>query len=570
MDNFMDKLAERYNASEMIKANSQAENARMEGLQEQVEAYEAVLQEMRKLNYKNTELTEKMYSLVDESLEKVRTLQLEACEGGANPELISREMSDAVTGALNEALNNMDSTVAKTISESLASALAEPTEGIKQTSIATVEVSEKLDAVEASVASLTESSEVIYTSVEEVLAKSKEIEEKLDDFTNMDFSGSVDVPEEFYTKLDTISRSFTDLKNEIENRLDSVTEEKEQSEILYESPETVGTSEVKADIDPEQLRELVDSCLESPKASLSTIIDNINAIYASVLAVSETVEKQSEKLESLNNEEKSETLYEEPVYTEEAAEKNDTYVNVDFSELENKLQEILNDTGRISEQVSGMLNSSGSETDLSGVLEKEGIIESYVKGLWDSIEAIKASLGENAGRGGESEELRAAVVEIVTSVDDLQTSVRNLRAAQDETRNTLKTSLDSAIYGLKQDNREIVEFLQRMNSNILAPRVDPEKEKKEEEAKQKEEDAKKLFEDRMKANEDFMHKESVKVYRNVQAVLNEKTDRQTDGIEIRLKELEAKVSTVKVLGIVAVILGGADIVLQVLKILGIF
>ena len=43
----MDKLAQRYNAQEMIKANSQAEAAQMQNLQEQVEAYETVLQEMR-------------------------------------------------------------------------------------------------------------------------------------------------------------------------------------------------------------------------------------------------------------------------------------------------------------------------------------------------------------------------------------------------------------------------------------------------------------------------------------------------------------------------------------------
>ena len=60
MDNFMDTLADRYNAQEMIRANSQADTMQMEGLEEQVEAYEAVLQEMRKLNYKNAELTEKM------------------------------------------------------------------------------------------------------------------------------------------------------------------------------------------------------------------------------------------------------------------------------------------------------------------------------------------------------------------------------------------------------------------------------------------------------------------------------------------------------------------------------
>ena len=154
MDNFMDKLALRYNAGEMIKANSQAEAAQMEGLQEQVEAYEAVLQEMRKLNYKNTELTEKMYSLVDESIEKVRTLQIEASENGANAEMISREMSDAVTGALNEALNNMDSTVAKTISESLATALAQPTEEIKQSAIATENVKAVLESVSSKFDSL--------------------------------------------------------------------------------------------------------------------------------------------------------------------------------------------------------------------------------------------------------------------------------------------------------------------------------------------------------------------------------------------------------------------------------
>ena len=84
MDNFMDKLAEKYNAQDMIRANSQAETAQMQSLQDQVEAYEAVLQEMRKLNYKNTELTEKMYALVDASIEKVRTLEIEAKEGGVD------------------------------------------------------------------------------------------------------------------------------------------------------------------------------------------------------------------------------------------------------------------------------------------------------------------------------------------------------------------------------------------------------------------------------------------------------------------------------------------------------
>lgn len=47
MDIFMDKLAQRVNAQEMIKANSEADTARMEELQTQVDRYEAGLQDMQ-------------------------------------------------------------------------------------------------------------------------------------------------------------------------------------------------------------------------------------------------------------------------------------------------------------------------------------------------------------------------------------------------------------------------------------------------------------------------------------------------------------------------------------------
>lgn len=75
MDNFMDKLAQKFNAQEMIKANSQAETAEMKKLQLQVAEYEKILQEMRKLNYKNAELTEKIDGLVGENAGKLQGLQ---------------------------------------------------------------------------------------------------------------------------------------------------------------------------------------------------------------------------------------------------------------------------------------------------------------------------------------------------------------------------------------------------------------------------------------------------------------------------------------------------------------
>ena len=59
MDNFMDKLAQKLNAQEVIKANSQAEAAELRRLRVQMEAYNECLQEMRKLNQKSAELAEK-------------------------------------------------------------------------------------------------------------------------------------------------------------------------------------------------------------------------------------------------------------------------------------------------------------------------------------------------------------------------------------------------------------------------------------------------------------------------------------------------------------------------------
>lgn len=66
MDNFMDKLAQRFNAQEIIKANSQAEAQELNKLKEQMDAYDECLQEMRRLNLKNMEGLEEMHTLADQ------------------------------------------------------------------------------------------------------------------------------------------------------------------------------------------------------------------------------------------------------------------------------------------------------------------------------------------------------------------------------------------------------------------------------------------------------------------------------------------------------------------------
>ena len=75
MDNFMDKLAQTFNAQELIKANSQAEAEEMKKLQLQVAEYERILQEIRRLNYKNTELSEQLSTMICENTDKIQAMK---------------------------------------------------------------------------------------------------------------------------------------------------------------------------------------------------------------------------------------------------------------------------------------------------------------------------------------------------------------------------------------------------------------------------------------------------------------------------------------------------------------
>ena len=404
MDNFMDKLAQKYNAQEMIMANSQAEAAKMQSLQEQVEAYEAVLQEMRKLNYKNTELTEKMYSLVDESIEKVRSLQLEAVQGNASTELVAKEMSDAVTSAFNEAIGNLDAVLKMDLSA---------------------------EALSASAAAVQNSATLVQSSADE---------------------------------FKVVAGSMQENMQGIQTGVGSVQES-----------------------------------VQSMQAGMGSVQESVQSMQTGMGSMQETVQN----------------------------------MHTDMREGMSDLYESIN---HIQSTVAGLTETIGQPQNIQAV---------------------------------ESDELRNSVNELSSSVAEVNTGIRNLKSSNDDVKTVLKTALESGIYGLKQDNREIVEFMQRMNTNLTAKKVNPEQERKEAEAKEKEAADKQALEERFKTVEDFMHKESVKVYRNVQAVINEKIDRQVQGDENRDKQTTAQIKQVKTVAVIAVVLGAANIILSVLNILGI-
>lgn len=75
MDTFIDKLAQKRNAQEMIRANSAAEAARMEQMQNQLKAYDEIMQEIRKVNLKTSENVTEVKKVLAECMNKLDNIE---------------------------------------------------------------------------------------------------------------------------------------------------------------------------------------------------------------------------------------------------------------------------------------------------------------------------------------------------------------------------------------------------------------------------------------------------------------------------------------------------------------
>ena len=124
MDSFMDKLAQKFNAQEMIKANSEAEQKELQKVQEQASEYKSYLEEMKKLNQENAELTEKIEALT-------KQLQRVTEAGQAQIALMSKEHTQEVTRLSKESQEQMEKMVAHS-TESVSRMLSSSVEKMNQ------------------------------------------------------------------------------------------------------------------------------------------------------------------------------------------------------------------------------------------------------------------------------------------------------------------------------------------------------------------------------------------------------------------------------------------------------
>ena len=102
MDNFIDKLAQKFTAGEVIRANSVAEERELKRLREQVAEYERCLQEMRKIQVTNSQTARQVHDLMTEGREGFRKLTEESLAKFEELQLSSNKKEELEEETLNE------------------------------------------------------------------------------------------------------------------------------------------------------------------------------------------------------------------------------------------------------------------------------------------------------------------------------------------------------------------------------------------------------------------------------------------------------------------------------------
>lgn len=256
-----------------------------------------------------------------------------------------------------------------------------------------------------------------------------------------------------------------------------------------------------------------------------------------------------------------------------------------ISGVDEKLTDVGDRLSGVDEKLLGVSNRiSGVDEKLSGVNDRISVVDEKLTGVDGQIsEAVERLLAENAQslamlkewneqkqQGSQTETL-----DTVRAVEDklehlsgniADNAIRQHSLLQDMAVNTenalqdLTRTTEDALQNLQNkleqqkpaDNAELIEATGQIKEMIVNIRL--------------------YLDDVQKHVEDYVHKEDVKVYRNVQAVLMEQLSNKTRDLNDHMDALEKSVQKskgTKPLLVFAILLSAASLTIQILQMLGI-
>lgn len=200
-------------------------------------------------------------------------------------------------------------------------------------------------------------------------------------------------------------------------------------------------------------------------------------------------------------------------------------------------------------------------------------MDTFMDKLAQKLNAQEMIKANSAADAEEMDQLKSQLREYDECLAQMQQVNKELKAINQEMEKLMSETIAPEVTKLSEEGVAALQKLQQENTEKLEA-LEQQYTAKLEELQQSTEvldELQKHVDEKLSTTEENVHKECVKVYRNVQAVVVEENEKQTEAIAAKVKEnLGSKLNGVLGVSIAAVVLTVADIVLHVLSILHIF
>lgn len=200
-------------------------------------------------------------------------------------------------------------------------------------------------------------------------------------------------------------------------------------------------------------------------------------------------------------------------------------------------------------------------------------MDTFMDKLAQKLNAQEMIRANSAADAEEMDQLKSQLREYDECLAQMQQVNKELKAINHEMEKLMSETIAPEVKKLSEESVVAIEKLQQENADKLEE-LGQRYIAKLEELKQSTEvldELQKHLDEKLNATEENVHKECVKVYRNVQAAVVEENEKQTEAIAKKVTScLGGRLNGVLGVSIAALLVAAADIVLHVLSILHIF
>ena len=200
-------------------------------------------------------------------------------------------------------------------------------------------------------------------------------------------------------------------------------------------------------------------------------------------------------------------------------------------------------------------------------------MDTFMDKLAQKLNAQEMIRANSAADAEEMDQLKSQLREYDECLAQMQQVNKELKAINQEMEKLMSETIAPEVKKLSEESVAAIEKLQQENADKLEELGQRYTAKLEELQQSTEalDELQKHLDEKLNTTEENVHKECVKVYRNVQAAVVEENEKQTEEIAEKVKSgLGGRLNGVLGVSIAALLVAAADIVLHVLSILHIF